>query len=753
MFQQAETYIRSAVDPALEPRLLSYRALHMANQRRNDRALQLAREASAKRRAIASQYGTGAPPASSEGLETNIDGTVIQRAEAGVVLEGQGATAFGDLVQSTTLESSMLVEEDDLERAKAPLNEATQVLGQEPRLSRRWLVKVNMEKARIAEKEGNYTRAASLLSSAIATQRALFTDSLTEGRALVALGRVRAAQGQYEAALGAFRAGVELVGRHGGRLRLEELLPFFRVGIASAERNPGRKSEVYSEMFLAGQLVRGPLVTETMALMSARLASSQAEIGDLIRELQDARRRRDDARQKLTVVSSDARALAPQVEAVERDWGDLNRKIADLERQVQSAAPRYNQLLDAPSPLEDVRKALKPGEAISQILVGEEGSFGFWVDRGGITAYEIDLSADEVQDYVAELRYPVEATDDVPPFPVARSYELFQRLFHPVTAQLTGTQHIVTVPSGDLLSLPFGVLVTAPPPPVAGFDYSSVPWMASRHALTVAPSVQSFVNLRVSVEPSRGSSPFIGFGDFVPSGDASAVMSALGMPSSCRAEAEMVALAPRLPETTQELRSVAQVVGGRGNLVLGSRFSEATLGKTNLNNHRIVLFATHGLLPSKLQCLPEPALLLSKSAGRGSQGDGLLTSSEVLGLKLNADLVVLSACDTGGPAGGTGGEALSGLARAFFYAGARTLMVTHWEVPSTLSAELVADTFRRAASGSATLAEGLRDAQLAMISQSVSHPKAWAGYTLVGDGGQQLGRPRIAGRSLASSGE
>jgi CHAT domain-containing protein len=120
---------------------------------------------------------------------------------------------------------------------------------------------------------------------------------------------------------------------------------------------------------------------------------------------------------------------------------------------------------------------------------------------------------------------------------------------------------------------------------------------------------------------------------------------------------------------------------------------------------------------------------------------------------MNADLVVLSACDTGGPAGATGGEALSGLARAFFYAGARTLMVTHWEVPSTFSAELVGETFRRATSGNNTLAEGLREAQLAMISQPVSHPKAWAGYSLVGDGGQRLGRARFAGRASASSGE
>jgi CHAT domain-containing protein len=142
--------------------------------------------------------------------------------------------------------------------------------------------------------------------------------------------------------------------------------------------------------------------------------------------------------------------------------------------------------------------------------------------------------------------------------------------------------------------------------------------------------------------------------------------------------------------------------------------------------------------------LPEPALLVSKSSSGGVSGDGLLTSSEVLGIKMDADLVVLSACDTGGPEGATGGEALSGLARAFFYAGARSMMVTHWEIPSAFSAELVSDTFRRAASGNIPVSVALRDAQKAMIEQPLSHPKAWAGFTVVGDGGQRLARTRVA---------
>ena len=744
MFALAKTHARSAIDPAHAPRLVSYRALHMANQRRDEEALRLARQATAMRREIARNYGHGLAPVTPSASDVSNSGALVRGEARQSLLDGYGATAFGDLVQSDYLESVMLLQMGRIQEAKAPLNEAMQVLQQEPRVSRRWLVVVQMQQALIAEKEGNHGRAAGLLASAIETQRSLFTESRTEGMALIALGRAHAAQGRYDAALKAFRDGVKITGKHGGGVRLEELLPFFRVGLAEAGRNPGRRDAIFAELFEAGQLVRGPVVSQSMALMSARLAAGDQTAGGVIRNLQDARRQRDEARQRLTLVQSDARFLGPQVAEVEKKWGAINREVADLERQVQAAAPRYNQLLDAPVSAEDVRGVLDSGEAIGQILVGTDGSFGFFADSAGITAYQIELTAREVQQIVSELRHPFEAQDTIPPFPVDRSYELFQALFAPVAERLQGKQHLVAVPSGDLLSLPLGLLVVERPPPVSGYDYSRVPWMASRHALTLAPSVQSFVNLRKTVQPSRAGSVFVGFGDFVPSGDPSGLMSALGMPASCRGQAEAVAYARRLPETAQELQSVGRVLGDSSNLILGSRFSEPTLRGTPLDRYRIVSFATHGLLPSKLQCLPEPALLVSKSSPGDASGDGLLTSSEVLEIKMDADLVVLSACDTGGPEGATGGEALSGLARAFFYAGARTMMVTHWEIPSGFSAQLISDTFRRAASGDVTVAEALRDAQKAMISEPVSHPKAWAGFTLVGDGGQRLTRTRVA---------
>ena len=130
----------------------------------------------------------------------------------------------------------------------------------------------------------------------------------------------------------------------------------------------------------------------------------------------------------------------------------------------------------------------------------------------------------------------------------------------------------------------------------------------------------------------------------------------------------------------------------------------------------------------------------------------LLTASAVLDLDLDADTVILSACNSGGPGGTTAGESLSGLARSFFYAGARSLMVTHWSVNDQIAAYLVADTLRRLKSGEAGgIAASMRAAQLGMLDEAgktltaeVSHPFYWAPFAVIGEGGQRRATTQAA---------
>ena len=167
--------------------------------------------------------------------------------------------------------------------------------------------------------------------------------------------------------------------------------------------------------------------------------------------------------------------------------------------------------------------------------------------------------------------------------------------------------------------------------------------------------------------------------------------------------------------------------------MLGADATEDKVRSTDLSQYCVIAFATHGLLPGDLQCKTEPALALTPPASPSDAGDGLLDASEVAQLRLDADFVVLSACNTAAPDGRLLGEALSGLTRAFFYAGTRGLLVSHWGVASEPTVALTTGTLRR-----------VHEERLSRPGRG-SSPRAavmlWAPFVLVGDGGPEARQP------------
>jgi CHAT domain-containing protein len=220
-------------------------------------------------------------------------------------------------------------------------------------------------------------------------------------------------------------------------------------------------------------------------------------------------------------------------------------------------------------------------------------------------------------------------------------------------------------------------------------------------------------------------------------------------PQTMSVDRAQLELLPQLPDTADELKSIALALQADPSKVLnlGKLANEDVVKKTDLSKYRIVVFATHGLVPGELDGLHQPALALSAPEVAGVPGDGLLTMEEILALKLDADWVVLSACNTGAGAG-AGAEAASGLGRAFFYAGTRAILVTNWSVHSASARELVTDLFaRQAADPKLTRGEALRAASMALLDGpgfkspdrktlfTYGHPLFWAPYTIIGDGG------------------
>ncbi|HUA51839.1 MAG TPA: CHAT domain-containing protein, partial [Candidatus Sulfotelmatobacter sp.] len=385
------------------------------------------------------------------------------------------------------------------------------------------------------------------------------------------------------------------------------------------------------------------------------------------------------------------------------------------------------------------------------------------------------LSRKQLNAAVAQLRHALdpqaETTGEIPRFDVALANELYNALLKPVEPGWKGAASLLAVTGGTLAELPLGVLVTAPTaPPVdppgqpmfAG--YKTVPFLARQVAITQLPSVASLPTLRALPPAGADRKPFVGFGDpvFGPQQNAPAQLAAAGAlttrgaklhlrsaPKTEGADSADLAMLPPLPDTAEEVRSIARALRADPDkdVFIGTAANEHTVETMTLADRRVIAFATHGLVPGDLNGLTEPALALSAPTLAGGGGDGLLTMDEVLALKLNADWVVLSACNTAA-GNGAGAEAVSGLGRAFFYAGARALLVSNWPVETTSARALTTDLFRRQAEDPRlSRAAALQAAELALIDGpglvdpatktvefSYAHPIFWAPFSLVGDG-------------------
>ena len=323
---------------------------------------------------------------------------------------------------------------------------------------------------------------------------------------------------------------------------------------------------------------------------------------------------------------------------------------------------------------------------------------------------------------------------------------------------------LLVVPSGALTALPFHLLLTEKPAaaiPEKIDGYRDAAWLLKRQAVSVLPSVASLKALRSFARKDHGIKPMTGFGDplFNPSqdgaGDSRTASKSGAIKSASRAlvtsaytdfwqgagvdRARLAAALPQLPDTADELNAVAKDLGvPAADIHLGSDASETTVKRLALADYGIIYFATHGLVAGDVKGLAEPALVLSLPKQPTELDDGLLTSSEVAQLKLNADWVVLSACNT--IAGDKpGAEALSGLARSFFYAGARALLVSHWSVDSEAATRLTTSTFDRLkADPGLGRAEALRQAMLAYLNDRSSprnaYPAFWGPFALIGEG-------------------
>jgi CHAT domain-containing protein len=547
--------------------------------------------------------------------------------------------------------------------------------------------------------------------------------------------------------------------------------------IALLARNSG--SAAANESFALAEAIRARSVQSALAASTARLLARDAHLAELVRREQDLRKQ---AGAQLGLLNN-LLALPPE-QREERTIAELRARIqtfrAEHEKvraEIGRLFPDYADLIDPrPPAVEDLRPLLQGDEALLSFYFGREHSFVWVLSKAEPVRFaRIDLTAAELERSVAKLRAALEpnaaSVEDIPPFDLSLAYQLYRQLLEPVAAGWRPATNLIVVTNGALGALPLAVLPVAPvehkPDVIPAFvSYRAVPWLARSHSVTVVPSVAAFRTLRRLPPGSAQRERLVGFGDpyfSAAHADETAQsqqpssLSARGTPLKRRAaprtqevNSAALALLPRLPDTADELKSVAIALERDPAKVLhlGKAANEAAVKGSELSRYRIIVFATHGLVPGDLDGLTQPALALSAPEVAGVPGDGLLTMDEILSLKLDADWVVLSACNTGSAAE-AGAEAASGLGRAFFYAGTRALLLTNWSVHSTSARELVTELFRRqAADPILTRAQALREAAMGLLDSGVfrddagqilftyAHPLFWAPYTIIGDGGR-----------------
>lgn len=499
------------------------------------------------------------------------------------------------------------------------------------------------------------------------------------------------------------------------------------------------------------------------AIQSAaiRAGITDPKLAEIIRVDQDHAQELESLYRLLATQEEGVRLQDSVIESLKSRILELNEKRQQSKREIEQRRPDFAQLM-APRKLqiEDIQKALGSDEAFLFIHPAADRLHTFGISQERFAYKSVALSSKDAADVVKRIR----ATLDVagyglraPQFDAQASSSLYEALITPHLSVLGAKKQLAVSVSGPMAQIPFEVLLESN---WSGKDYAQAPWLAKRFAVSYSASPSAWIATKALAQKRSGELPLLAWGDPAYRTDQS--KKPAGEPVSATSTVRSVAITrnatirdltapvidvvtyenlPPLPETREEVLELAKVLEAdpTKDLILGASATRQSVLDTStsgdLAKRSVVVFATHGLIAGDLPNLNQPALAMASTPN--PKDSPLLTLDDVLSLKLNADWVVLSACNTAA-ADGRAEEALSGLARGFFYAGSRSLLVTHWSVESQSATLLTTETFKAyKADPSLTRALALNKAMLTVMQNpSYQHPAFWAPYVLVGEGGR-----------------
>lgn len=630
------------------------------------------------------------------------------------------------------------------------------------------------EKALILEAKNRLGEAEGLLRQVDMLVRAEYPESQTTQASSAGLAAFLARHGREDEAMAIYRrlAG-ELVNSRSRLVGLtNRIAPYFDL---LAKRIPTDPALV-GDMLLISQALARPGAAATLEQLSRQMESGDDRGAALYR--QSVGLRRDIERNLIMIAQMSAAPDAAEAAKAAKasEIALLKAKVDQLTalqvRTLDDLAgfSKFRAIASNTVTLPEMLALLKPGEAYMKIAAVGDGLYALYLSPRKQTAWRLPMSGRTLAARVSRLRDSISLTlngvQTTYPFDVDAARALYLDLFGPVEGDLAAVSHLIFEPDGALLQLPVNLLIAdqagvdayharMKKPDADDYDFTGIAWFGRDRAISTALSAASFRDVR-RLTPSAAKRAYLGLGQNAPVSLVAlpaGVSQVRGLAGGGEAADDMSCDWPldawNNPIAARELEVAANVYGtGGADLVTGAAFTDtAILNRNDLSDFKVIHFATHGLVSApKRSCQAKPALLTSF----GPQGsDGLLEFREIFDLHLNADLVVLSACDTASGASEAttreagietgGGSALDGLVRAFIGAGSRTVIASHWPAPDDYQATYRLMSGMLGAPRTESLGEALRNAERTLMDEpATSHPFYWSGFALIGDGAQPV---------------
>ena len=613
--------------------------------------------------------------------------------------------------------------------------------------------------AALAEADGNAAEAEKLFRESVAVIEANYPGSAALLSARGRLAAYLARSGQEATAAAMFKS---IVQAQSGTATAPPSLARVLTPYVDLLLKNAADPHATADLFEATQVMLRPGVAQTQAVLARELTGGSDDASRMFRQAVTLTRQIERDRVELARLQAipqptaaeaiRANALRASLDEAEKDQVATQARLA--------AFPRFRAVSGATISLPELQKTLRRGEAYYKMTVVGDRVYALVATPSSARAVRIQASAQQLENEVDALRETISTVENGQRITYAFDVDLARRLYvellQPFEGDLAGVHHVIFEPDGAMLRLPPNLLIAsdqgldtyrkrAAAGGDAEFDFTGLQWFGRERDISTSVSARAFRDVRLA-RPAAARKAYLGLGENSPATAFTA--SAVGTRSVEDLDCSLALSSWNQPISPAELRTAGTILSGgnpaNAEILTRDAFTDSALkARQDLKDFRIIHFATHGIVTAPRQkCAAQPALMTS-FGGEGS--DGLLTFREIFDLRLDADLVILSACDTASKAStaatreaglATGGDvALDGLVRAFVGAGGRLIIASHWPVPDDFNAtqRLITGLFT-APAGTST-ASALRQSQRSLMDDpATSHPFYWSGFAAIGDG-------------------